>query len=131
MNAGESAGPVAPGRGGESRVESIDDRSVACAPRTTKISAGCLQAERSRRVREALRVALLALNVFRDDIFERSPGEMERAIEALGRHVTPGSPAWMAVCFLMAHAPRTVEQYIRRHPDLLDDIRRELAEVQR
>ena len=122
----EPAGRVATRHGGEGIAAGDGPRSIARSERAAKISAGALRAERSRRARAAYASALRALAAIKPEALELSPAKIVAALKILRRHLLPGSPADIVLAVVLdCRAERTLEQFLRRNPDLLAAVRRE------
>ena len=123
----EAAGPERPGRGGEGDAAGNGHRSISQSKRAATISAACRRAERSRRARAAYASALRALAAIRPEALELSPTKIVAALKILRRHLLPGSPADIVLAVVLdCRAERTLEQFLRRNPDLLVAVRREV-----
>ena len=122
----EPAGPERPGRGGDGIAEGDGAGSLPQTARRAKISAGALQAERSRRTLERYVTALRILAARRPAELDLPPDKVERAIWIIEPRLLPGSPAHAAADFVLrCRAPRSFARWLRRNPDLLAAVRRE------
>lgn len=126
-----AAGVAAPDRGW-GIAEDIDAGIITRRERAAKISIACRRAARSVRVREAMATALLAAGAIEPRILDLPPGRIERALKIIAPRLLVGSPAHASITALLCcRAPRSVEMFLRRHPELLDAVRAELEGAQR